>query len=147
MTLTTRVAIFGHRDDIRPTEIYEFARALVRTPDEAPVNTDFAVPTPGVSYINTSPATGAQAYVIVRHADGAPLPARELDDHGLDGDWSVIVSFDTGYGYVTPDGRATGALHRDLVTAVMTWADDRGHDAMWRDDHHREWSSAIPTTV
>lgn len=147
MTLTTRVAIFGHYEDIDPADIYTTARALVRTPPDAPATTDWdaACTVPGVTYLHTEPLSGADAWVIVRHAEGLPLPGDELDGMGLAGDWSVVVSFDTGHGYFRPDGKGPGAMHREYVAALMAWADERDFDSCWRDDYRREWSSANPT--
>jgi hypothetical protein len=143
MTLTTKIAI------VEPTpvrEVFDACRRLL-SGEGVPFTHDLSTWKDGVTVYRNQAGAGLHALLWVEYGADAPLvPSPESADDPDErsyyppvDQWSVVVYFDTTYGYRGDHGGSCDDLHAWLIRELGHWLSERGLTWLWNEEYNGEW--------
>jgi hypothetical protein len=148
VTLNTSIVI-GQATPVR--EVFDFCRELIKTPGGTPFTQRDDSYSPGMREIFNPGGIGLCAWLWINYGADGPMigaPDDPEDQEELDyiartptkNGWAAIeVTFDTAYGYTSPEGEGCSQLHARLVAELGKWLDRKGLPWKWQNEYTCEW--------
>jgi hypothetical protein len=145
MTLASRLTINGANDK-DAIEVWEYSKTLIKARDDYQQNvSDYG----RWGEIAAAWGQGYSSWMSVEFSlDGQPLGdwgvrngyEPDPEDEELDPEGTVVMHYDTAYGYTGDNHASCSDLHSYLMKSVRDHFADRGWTFTWYNEYMGEWS-------
>ena len=143
MTLASRLTINGATDK-DAIEIWEYSKTLIKARDDYRQNvSDYG----SWGQISADWGQGYPSWLSVEFSlDGAPLEnwatrnGYDFEEEFSDPQSTVVMHYDTAYGYTGDNHAGCSDLHSYLMKSVRDQFADRGWTFTWYNEYMGEWS-------
>lgn len=136
MTLSTHIVV---KDSVPVLDLFRYCQSLLGDPDSQSWEHTKCDGSADEWEYGNHRGQGLLAWLTVRH--GQDAETQFFSEHTTSPRWrgSVVVTFDTGYGFRGPHGADCGDLHAYLVACVARWLEERGATYEWEQESMQAW--------